>query len=280
MRSFGQIAFRAVCYREPERIEEFRKRHIAETDASAEEFMRRLGGYPDVTGKRVLDVGCGFGALAIRLARDGAAAVHGVDIGRISIEAANRRLAGEAPDVADRVSFQIIERLSDVEERNYDIAVLKDSFEHIDDPEGFVREIGEGDYLAPHGLLTIGFGPLWKSPFGGHLERMTRFPWAHLIFPERAIMLERRRFSLGPWDGAMHFTEVEGGLNRMTYGRFIRALKDGGFVSEHFAVNVKHGSRAAEIMRRARRVAPLREYFTFNVYTTWRRASEERPEHG
>jgi len=48
--------------------------------------------------------------------------------------------------------------------------------------------------LAHGWRIAIGFGPLWKSPYGGHIGYMTRLPWAHLLFSERAIMRERRRF--------------------------------------------------------------------------------------
>jgi len=49
-------------------------------------------------------------------------------------------------------------------------------------------------YLKQDGLLVIGFSPLWKAPYGGHIRFMTKLPWAHLIFPEEVIMAERRRF--------------------------------------------------------------------------------------
>jgi hypothetical protein len=85
----------------------------------------------------------------------------------------------------------------------------KDSFEHYDDPEHFITTIAER--LNPGGELVIGFGPLWKSPTGGHINYMTPLPWAHLLFSENVIMAERRRFR--PQENARRWSEVRGGLN-------------------------------------------------------------------
>ena len=43
-------------------------------------FWERLGGKPNFEGKKVLDFGCGHGALSIEIAQSGADKVLGVDI--------------------------------------------------------------------------------------------------------------------------------------------------------------------------------------------------------
>jgi hypothetical protein len=62
----------------------------------------------------------------------------------------------------------------------------KDSFEHFAEPEAIVERMIE--VLQPDGRLVIGFDPLWKGPTVGHIDFMTKLPWAHLLFP-----LTRRR---------------------------------------------------------------------------------------
>jgi SAM-dependent methyltransferase len=270
MVSLAQAAFSLVCRQDLKQPEDYRERDWPRSFASAEEFLRRLGGSLNVEGKRVLDVGCGTGALAAVLARRGATEVVGVDINPDLIDFGTRAIEEDASDVADRVRLQVIDRLTDIGQQRFDVVVSKDSFEHFADPEGFVAEVG--NHLSHNGgELVIGFGPLWKSPYGGHLEHMTRLPWAHLIFPERVIMLERRNFSLGPWDGAMRFEDITGGLNRMTYGRFVRILRENGYTPSYLALNRKEGSRLGAAMSSLRRIPALREYMTFNVYSVWQR---------
>jgi SAM-dependent methyltransferase len=267
----AQIAFRAVCRRHPVTtgVTDFYAGDWAHTVASSEEFLLRMGGRLDVAGRSVLDIGCGTGALAQLLARRGAAHVHGTDIEASAIEYARNRLAAEAPELADRLTFQVVSGMADLGDRRFDVIVSKDSFEHFEDPEGFVASAG--DHLTPGGVLAIGFGPTWKSPYGGHLHHMTRLPWAHLLFPEAVVMEERRRFSVGKWDGAWRYEEVTGGLNRMTYERFLRIMRSSGYRPVYFATNVR-GGRASGVLNTARRIRGLREYLTFNLYGIWRRA--------
>jgi hypothetical protein len=61
----------------------------------------------------------------------------------------------------------------------------------------------------------VSFGPTWLHPLGGHLFSV--FPWAHLIFSEKALIRWRSTFKT---DGATRFSEVAGGLNQMTIAKF------------------------------------------------------------
>jgi hypothetical protein len=53
---------------------------------------------------------------------------------------------------------------------------------------------------------------------------MTPVPWVHLLFPERFVMQERRRYD--PRDAATRYAEVSGGLNQMTLRRFLRLMRN------------------------------------------------------
>ena len=89
----------------------------------------------------------------------------------------------------------------------FDIVVSKDSFQHYNDPASALSQIRQ--LTAPGGLIAIGFGPLWKSPYGGAIDFMTKLPWAHLIFSEEAIMRERLRYR--PEEKAQTYKDVRGG---------------------------------------------------------------------
>jgi hypothetical protein len=80
--------------------------------------------------------------------------------------------------------------------------------------------------LAPGGELYISFGPPWKHPFGCHMFFLNPLPWMHFIFKEETIMAVRAGYRQ---DGAKRFGEVDGGLNQMTVGRFMRLAEDSKF---------------------------------------------------
>ena len=88
-----------------------------------------------------------------------------------------------------------------------------DAFEHFGDPAGILGIMNA--LLQPTGEVLVSFGPTWYHPLGGHLFSV--FPWAHLIFSEKALIRWRSAFKT---DGATRFSEVAGGLNQMTIAKF------------------------------------------------------------
>jgi SAM-dependent methyltransferase len=187
------------------------------------------------------------------------------------VDAADEKLERDYPHLRECVSFHQVEPDYPVAEERFDLVISKDTFEHVDDPRAYVAAMKE--YLKPGGEIAIGFGPLWKSPWGGHIDFMTRAPWAHLIFPEQVILAERRRFR--PDEDPSRFEEIRGGLNRMTLARFVDTMEGSGLVKRYFATNRSEGARSRwrsaflGTMRMGARVPALREYCTMNVYSVW-----------
>jgi len=162
-----------------------------------------------VAGKTVIDFGCGGGADAVELVRSGARRVIGIEIWEVPLQAARRR--AEAAGVSARCEF-----VPATGERA-DIVVSIDAFEHFGDPAGVLRTMD--GLLKPGGAVMVSFGPPWYHPIGGHTFSV--FPWAHLVFSEKALI--RWRSDLRS-DGATRFSEVEGGLNRMSIRKFERVV--------------------------------------------------------
>jgi SAM-dependent methyltransferase len=236
---------------------------------SAERFLRRLPAWFDVRGKRVLDVGSGGGTLCVVMAERGAAHVLGVDLTTIGAEMSRRRLGERAESLP--VEFRAYGGdLRELDGERFDIVVSKDSFEHYGaypnspDAPTMVRDMAA--LLEDGGLLAIGFGPLWNSPFGGHID--TRFPWAHLIFPEEVIFDEFRRVR-PPGKTARTFEEGVG-VNRMTLEKFRSIMAGSGLECLSFETNVSD-NRAVQVMRRVAAVPGLEEYFTHNAFGVWRK---------
>src|SRR5437899_9459902 len=158
-----------------------------------------------LAGRVVLDFGCGIGIDTIEFARRGARRVIGLDIREDVLETA-RREAGTA-GVADRCVF------TTATDERVDVIVSIDGFEHYADPEQVLRTMRQ--LVRPDGRVFITFGPPWFHPLGGHLFSV--FPWAHLLFTEKALIRWRSDFKS---DGATRVCEVAGGLNRVTVRRF------------------------------------------------------------
>lgn len=99
----------------------------------ADEVGRLLEGI-DLTGKTILDIGCGSGGITAALARDfGASRVIGIDVeGPVCRHA---RQTAAAADVANRVEIRQIEPgyPTPFENESFDIIFSKDSIVHIPD---------------------------------------------------------------------------------------------------------------------------------------------------
>jgi SAM-dependent methyltransferase len=175
--------------------------------------------WDELAGKVVLDFGCGAGEQAIEMAQRGAARVIGLDVRESVLDQARR--AAEKAGVAGRCVFT-----TEAKEK-VDVVLSLDAFEHFDDPAGVLSAMSR--MVKPEGCAMIEFGPTWYHPLGGHLFSV--FPWAHLIFTERALIRWRSDFKT---DGATRFHEVEGGLNQMTIRRFEQLVAGSDFQFESF----------------------------------------------
>jgi SAM-dependent methyltransferase len=158
-----------------------------------------------IAGKVVIDFGCGEGAEAVEMAGRGAKRVIGIDIREDVLQAATQRAVSTG--VQNTCLF-----VSSTKELA-DIVVSLDAFEHFADPAGILRIMNT--LLQPTGEVLVSFGPTWYHPLGGHLFSV--FPWAHLIFSEKALIRWRSTFKT---DGATRFSEVAGGLNQMSIAKF------------------------------------------------------------
>jgi SAM-dependent methyltransferase len=173
--------------------------------------------YKQITGKVVIDFGCGGGKEAIEMALHGAEKVIGIDIRERLLE------AGKELSIKYGVSYRCT-FTTQTSERG-DIIISKDAFEHFEDPPAVLKQMRR--LLKPNGCVMAAFGPTWLHPYGGHLFSV--FPWAHLIFTENTLLRWRSNFRS---DGATRFSQVEGGLNQLTISKFESIVKNSPFEFE------------------------------------------------
>jgi SAM-dependent methyltransferase len=228
-------------------------------------FFARLPADLSFDGRSVLDYGCGGGHTCVLLAQRGASRVLGVDTE--SVEFAAQQIAERHPEHASKIEFRQLRSPADVGDEQFDFVLSKNTFEHVADPAAYVADMAS--HLAPGGRLIIGFGALWKSPFGGHLQHMTKAPWAHLYMPEQVVLRERKRYR--PEEDPSRYEEVKGGLNRMTLAKFRSTMKSSGLEPEYFEIN-RNDRPIAKALNVLTKVPGLKEYFTFSVHTVWTKA--------
>lgn len=184
------------------------------TDSQALRLLRRV--YPQldtlVTGRRVVDFGCGIGSQSVALAAECKCQVIGIDSNPETLAKAVRK-ANERGLLPEQVSFA--ESITPGMRGKFDVVISQNSFEHFPEPEEALDEMC--NLLNNSGKLLITFGPPWYAPYGSHMHFFCRVPWVNLLFSEDAVMGARRHFRN---DGATTYEQVESGLNQMSMRKF------------------------------------------------------------
>lgn len=135
-----------------------------------------------MAGARIIEIGCAEGGNLCAMAQHGAAELAGTDI------AANRLQS--AADIAAILGIDITFSTHDIIGQDplpqwrghFDLAMLRDVIEHLDDATAALRNIRR--VLRPGGWLYVTFPPYY-SPFGGHQQLLGTFaskvPFVHLL---------------------------------------------------------------------------------------------------
>ena len=172
-----------------------------------------------VSGKRVVDFGCGMGSQSIALVQEYDCSVVGIDSNQKTLEKAIEH-AKSYNIPQSKLSF--VDKVSDSMLNNFDIVISQNSFEHFSNPSMILDEM-QG-LMNESGKLLITFGPPWFAPYGSHMQFFCKVPWINVIFPEETVMNVRSRFRS---DGATKYEDVESGLNKMTTAKFERIVMSG-----------------------------------------------------
>lgn len=124
-------------------------------------------------GSRVLDVGCGVGGPAVRLAKTTGAHVVGISTSPVMVAEANRRARAE--NVAGQVSFLVADAMEELPwpAESFDAAWAIESLVHMPDRAAALRQIGR--VLRLGGRLTLTDFYEWTPVTGDRLAMIEDF---------------------------------------------------------------------------------------------------------
>jgi SAM-dependent methyltransferase len=118
-----------------------------------------------VDGQRVLDIGCGYGAVARSIARARVSAtVLGVDQDR------HRLIQARSSDNPPNLTFLEADATRDLPEGGWDVVVLSNVLEHIADRVGFLRAIIKASRPTRVLIRVPLFERDWQLPMRRELE--------------------------------------------------------------------------------------------------------------
>jgi ubiquinone/menaquinone biosynthesis C-methylase UbiE len=136
-------------------------------------------------GRTVLDFGCGDGATTLGVAHGVEASIVGVDLFKTYLrlpELAKHNLGIE--ELPGNIAFvqNTLGAPFPFTADSVDLIFSWSVFEHLADVKGTLSEFSR--ITRPGGAIFIQIEPLYFSPFGSHLQRLVKEPWAHLIHDE------------------------------------------------------------------------------------------------
>ena len=102
-------------------------------------YHRTIAGCQPITGKRVIDIGCGPGHYSIKLAREGADKVFGLDFapGMLKIAREHAEIAG----VADRCDFALGDFLTHPLPAPFDYGIVMGVMDYVHDPRAIIERV-------------------------------------------------------------------------------------------------------------------------------------------
>ena len=144
-------------------------------------WLRRLNVFH--TGANVCEIGCAEGGVLTAFLEQGASFGLGTDIASALLDQISIPLAEKlGVDVTYAHHDVIGDEIPDVWKERFDVVILRDVIEHLDDPAVAIENISR--IMKPGGVLLITFPP-YHSAFGGHQQllgnKVSGLPWVHLL---------------------------------------------------------------------------------------------------
>lgn len=219
-------------------------------------WLERLGVELPFGGKRILEIGCGHGALSVHAAQSGASSVLGIDLDDDRIAFARSNVRSNYGKLQEHVRFRTVD-IADVQ-GEFDLIISKDTFEHVEQLDAMVGHIYR--LLAPGGTLAAGFSPFYFSPWGDHGRFRLKLPWLHVILPEKWICQR-----VSAQCGKTIRSAMDLGLNKLRPDQLQRYIASRDWAATEIRYN-RGRSPLLPVFNVLRKIAPLERFFTVGVY--------------
>jgi SAM-dependent methyltransferase len=163
---------------------------------------RLFSKYPnlDLSGKDVLEIGCGTGGRTAFLAMQGARRTVGIDINAQEIHVARELCPTLYPAIQGRCEYVVSEENVALDLGRFDVVIMADCMEHVVSPPHMLR-LGY-EYTRPGGHLyfsSVG----WYHYKGSHMDLI---PFVNVFFSDETIInvtrwrLSRPDYRPSHWD--------------------------------------------------------------------------------
>jgi len=135
-----------------------------------------------IAGASIVEIGCAEGGNLCAMAERDAAELVGTDIAEARLKSAREISRALGLDIRYSSNDIIYNEQPEEWLGHFDLALLRDVIEHLDDAETALRNIRK--LLKSNGALYVTFPP-WYSPFGGHQQLLMntsgKFPFLHFL---------------------------------------------------------------------------------------------------
>lgn len=126
------------------------------------------------SGERVLDIGCGHGAVAYDVAEKAGAYVVGVDLNANNIALAHQRHAHP------RIEYRVGDALESLPDGPFNVVILSNVLEHLSDRPAFLRRVQEIAYPSRILVRVPVFERDWRVPLKQELAVEWRLDSTHM----------------------------------------------------------------------------------------------------
>jgi len=126
----------------------------------AERFRLTFDAFGDLTGKKVLDVGCGSGPYVVEALARGAARVVGVDVSANMLGLARRRVADLG--ALDRVELVQGDFAAWAPKEKFDAVIVMGVMDYVEDARDFMEKVAAA--TGARAVLSFPSVSWWRSP--------------------------------------------------------------------------------------------------------------------